>query len=191
MYQKYHTDAIVLKSYESGESDRVFALYTHDFGLVYARATSVRSEKSKMRYALQTCARAHVSLVKGKNGWRLAGAVTLQTPIGKDIKGVGTFARIAELVVRMVGGEELNTYLFETLAEAHCVLVTTYVESTVTIEIVCAARILYALGYLSTEALESTLFTHTAYASEHLLEAERLQKTLLAHINRAIAETQL
>ena len=103
MYQKYHTDAIVLKSYESGESDRVFALYTHDFGLVYARATSIRSEKSKMRYALQTCARAHVSLVKGKNGWRLAGAITLQNPIGKDTKGVGTFARIAELVVRMVG----------------------------------------------------------------------------------------
>jgi DNA repair protein RecO (recombination protein O) len=191
MYAKYTTDAIVLKSYERGESDRVYALYTRDFGLVRARASAVRTEHSKMRYALQSYSRSDVSLVKGKNGWRLAGATAIHTPIGQDIKGVATFARIAELVVRMVGGEELNTYLFETLAEAHCVLVTTRVESTVTIEIVCAARILYALGYLSTEALESTLFTHTAYASEHLFEAERLHKTLLSSINKAIAETQL
>ena len=65
------------------------------------------------------------------------------------------------------------------------------VEASATIEIVCVARVLYALGYLSAEALETALFTHTAYASEHLLEAETKRNKLLSSINKAIAETHL
>ena len=59
------------------------------------------------------------------------------------------------------------------------------------IELVCVARTLYALGYLSAEALETALFTHTAYTGEHLLEAETMRDKLLVSINKAIAETQL
>ena len=59
------------------------------------------------------------------------------------------------------------------------------------IEIVCVARVLYALGYLSTEALETALFTHTAYDREHVLEAEAKRDQILSSINKAIAETHL
>jgi DNA repair protein RecO (recombination protein O) len=191
MYQKYQTEAIVVAARDSGEADRMFSLYTSDFGLVRARATSVRSEKSKMRYALQLYSRANVSLVRGKNGWRAAGASAATSAIGKDPSGVAAFARLSELVVRLVAGEEENHYLFETLAQAHAALMREHVESHATIEIVAAARILYALGYISAEALETALFTHTAYADTHLREAEALQDQLLASINRAIAQTHL
>ncbi|MDP3645862.1 MAG: recombination protein O N-terminal domain-containing protein [bacterium] len=191
MYQKYQTDALVLGGRESGEADRTFALYTRDFGLVRARATAVRSEKSKMRYALQNYARAHVSLVKGKRGWRLAGAVALSGVQDKDRKAVASFARISELVSRLVHGEEKNEYLFSALADAHNAFMVEKCEAVATIEIVCVARVLYALGYISTEALETALFTHTAYTGEHLLEAETMKDKLLFSINRAIAETHL
>ncbi|MCE9541118.1 recombination protein O N-terminal domain-containing protein [Candidatus Kaiserbacteria bacterium] len=190
MYQKYNTEALVLGSYETGESDRTVALFTRDFGLVYGRATSVRSERSKMRYATQHYTRAFVSLVKGKKGWRLAGATALLNA-GEDTKGVAAFARISELTMRLVRGEEHNAYLFEVLSETHTALMREHVEAFATIEIVCVARVLYALGYLSAEALETALFTHTAYMGEHLLEAETMRDKLLASINRAIGETQL
>ena len=60
-----------------------------------------------------------------------------------------------------------------------------------TIEIVCVARVLFALGYISNEALSMALFTHTAYTGESLLEAETMKDKLLTSINKAIAETQL
>jgi hypothetical protein len=47
------------------------------------------------------------------------------------------------------------------------------------------------LGYISTEALSTALFTHTAYTGEHLLEAETMKDKLLSSINQAIAETHL
>lgn len=190
MYQKYHTEALVLGTYEIGEADRSIVFFTKDFGLVRAKATSVRSEKSKMRYALQNYSIANISLVKGKRGWRAAGASALRIARG-DVHGIATFARISELVMRLVQGEEENSYLYAALSEAHEALVREKVEAFATIEIVCVARVLFALGYISSEALETALFTHTAYTGEHLLEAETMKDKLLSSINKAIAETQL
>ncbi|MEK7107305.1 MAG: hypothetical protein AAB899_03920, partial [Patescibacteria group bacterium] len=64
-------------------------------------------------------------------------------------------------------------------------------EAWATIELVCVARVLFALGYISNEALKSALLTHTAYADEHLREAERVRDELLSSVNRAISETHL
>lgn len=191
MYQKYHTECLVLGSREYGEADKVLALYTSDFGLVRARASAVRSEHSKMRYALQKFARANVSLVKGKRGWRAAGATALESASG-DVQGVAAFARICELVLRLVHGEEKSDYLFAALSEAHGALMAKHNADVIgVIEIVCVARVLFALGYISSEALSTALFTHTAYTGDSLLEAETLKDKLLSSINKAIAETQL
>jgi DNA repair protein RecO len=190
MYQKYQTDALILGNRETGENDRIFALFTRDFGLVRARCSAVRTEKSRMRYALQSYARANAGLVRGKRGWRLAGASAIRNASG-DARGVAAFARIAELTARLVHGEEKNGYLFAALAEAHDALMRETCDAFGTIEIVCVARVLYALGYISAEALETALFTHTAYTGEHLLEAETMRDKLLSSINKAIAETHL
>jgi hypothetical protein len=88
-------------------------------------------------------------------------------------------------------GEEPNDYLFDALAQAHDALMQENLESAATIEIVAVARVLYSLGYLSAEALETALFTHTAYGDPELSEAERMKDRLLLSINKAIAETHL
>jgi recombinational DNA repair protein (RecF pathway) len=195
MYQKYQTDAIALSSREYGESDRVYALYTKDFGLVHARASAVRVETSKMRYALQNYSLANVSLVRGKRSWRAAGARPLEgLSTAENMHGARAFGRIADLVTRLVTGEERNEYLYQTLAEARSALMASKynLEPAIpAIEIVCVARVLYALGYISAEALDTTLFSHSDYAPESLREAETKRTKLLASINRALAETHL
>lgn len=190
MYQKYQTEGIVVGERHNGEADKTVILYTRDFGLVYARATGVRKESSKMRYALQCYSRANVSLVRGKRGWRLAGATALVNACA-DVDLVRTFARISELVLRLVAGEEENEYLFEALSQAHDALMVSTAEAAPMIEIVAVARVLYALGYLSAEALETALFTHTMYAQVHLREAETMREELLSSINRALSGTHL
>ena len=188
MYQKYHTEALVLSSREHGEAYKIFVLYTKDFGLVRARVSAVRSEKSRMRYALQNYSNAHVALVRGKRGWRVGGASVMRNASGESVI---TFARIARLVLRLVQGEGQNQYVFAALSGAHDALMQEPSDARTAIELVCVARLLYGLGYLSSEALETALFTHTSYASEHVREAELLQEKLLSSVNRAITETHL
>src|SRR6185503_11271249 len=193
--QKYQTDALVLSSREQGEADKTYAFYTRDFGLVRARASAVRREASRMRYALQNYSFANISLVRGKRSWRVAGARALEgLAVTENIKGAAAFSRIADLVTKLVAGEEKNEYLYETLLEARRALIISKfnLEPAIpTIEIICVARVLYALGYISAEALDTTLFTHTDFAVESLREAEQRRERLLASINQALTETQL
>lgn len=190
MYQKYHTEALVLGSREIGESDKMLVLYTADFGLVRARASALRSEHSKMRCALQNYSRVRISLVKGRRGWRAAGASVI-APLRGDAPGTAVFARAALLVMRLVHGEEKSTYLFEALAQAHEALAQAPMAAIGSIEIVCIARVLYSLGYLSAEAVGSALFSHTFYRDDALAEAAAQEGILLGAINRAIAEANL
>lgn len=191
MYQKYQTETLVLRSYERGEADRVFALFTKEFGFIWAKASAVRREASKMRYALQSGARANVSLVRGNRGWRVAGAAALAHIDVRNASGTAAFARIAQLVDRLCGGEEANPYLFAALTEAHEALMRESKERHGVVELVSVARVLYALGYLSTEALGTALFAETTLAPTQLHEAEAQKQKLLSSVNKALSETQL
>ncbi|MBI5457055.1 recombination protein O N-terminal domain-containing protein [Candidatus Kaiserbacteria bacterium] len=191
MYPKYQTDALVLGGKDVGEADRSIVLYTEDFGLIRARVSAIRKENSKMRYALQNFSRCRVGLIRGARGWRAVGAMTLTSFHAATESGVKAYARLARLVVRLIGGEEKNDYLFEVLVEAHRALTAPLCASWRTIELISVARILYALGYLSPEALEAALFTHTAYTGDSLEQAEVLRPALLSKVNRAIGETHL
>lgn len=191
MYEKYQTDALILRSYERGEADRVYAIFTHDFGFLWARCAAVRRESSKMRYALQPGSRASISLVRGNRGWRIVGTAALSRIDPKERSAVHSFTRIAQLLERLSAGEEANQYLFAVLREAHEALIREPKSTHPVIELVTVARLLYALGYLSTEALGTALFAETAYAPTHLAEATTLRSKLLASVNKAISETQL
>jgi len=190
-YEKYTTDALVLGSFERGESDKTIVLITRDFGFVYGRATGVRKESSRMRYALQDFSRASVSLVRGKTGWRIAGAHASISTQGASAKGITSFVRLARLTRRLVQGEEINSYLFDSLAEAHAFFMKESEDNAGTVELLCVARILHSLGYLSSEALGTALFMGTSYDEMHISEAAQKQKDLLKTVNEALSESQL
>lgn len=190
MYQKYQTDAFVVRSYEQGEADRVFALFTREFGFLWARATAVRRENSRMRYALQSGALAHVSVIRGSKGWRLAGARAL-TSLGTHDGAVRTFARIMLLLERLAGGQEPNAYLFQTLMHANTALMQEDAKMLPVIELTAVARMLYALGYLSQEAFGTALFAETAFTTHELQVMEKVRPKLLSSVNQALSETQL
>lgn len=191
MYQKYQTDALVLRGYERGESDRVYALFTREFGLVWAKASAVRRENSRQRYALQNGSRSLVSLVRGNRGWRLAGASAETVISAHKTSGVRAFTRIGNLLERLSAGEEQNPYLFDTLSEAHASLMREADELHGVIELVTVARMLFALGYLSQEAFGTALFAETAFTETGLRTVQDVQQKLLSSVNKALSETQL
>lgn len=71
----YTTEGFVLDSLPFGEGNSFIYLFTRDLGLVGASARSVRDIKSKLRYGLQTFCRSTVSLVRGKNEWKVTSAL--------------------------------------------------------------------------------------------------------------------
>lgn len=190
-YEKYTTDALVLADRERGEHDKLFTLYTCDFGLVRARASAVRKMSSRMRPALPLFASASVSLVRGTQGWRIVGARESASRL-LTTQGVHAFARIVQLLIRLVRGEGENQYLFETLKGARDIFSIQGSSATVSsAELLCVARTLYSLGYLSPAVFSPALFVHTHYTEEDLGVVYKEREHILRTVNNAIVETQL
>ena len=67
-----HDDAVVLRTYKSGEADRVVVLWTRQHGKVRVLAKGVRKTTSRLGATLETLAYVHVDLVKTRGEFYIA-----------------------------------------------------------------------------------------------------------------------
>jgi DNA repair protein RecO len=191
----YTTDAFVLESTLSGEADRFYTLFTYDLGLVRATARGVRLQKSKLRYSLQDFSRTRVSLVRGKEVWRITSAKiedNLFTRFNQDKNVIGVIAQIMALIRRLVGGEEKNETLFIILAEAFKFLEKReqWGSELKHFEIIVVLRVLHNLGYLR-DVVHFKQFLGTAWTDELLVMLTEHKTMALQEINTSLRETQL
>jgi recombinational DNA repair protein (RecF pathway) len=105
---KYTTEGIILESYDQGEHDRAFKVFTKDFGMIVCHARSVRKLESKLRAHLLPRTVSLLTLVKGREVWRLTGAErkNLVTPFIHEV---------GELLKRFVRGEGSHKSLYKKL----------------------------------------------------------------------------
>ena len=104
--EKYTTKCLVIHSFDQGEHDRVYKLFTREFGLLMAHAKSVRKLESKLRAHVRPRTVSLVTLVQGKEVWRLVGAEEqkVSPPIVHEV---------TELISRFIHGEETHKSLYD------------------------------------------------------------------------------
>lgn len=73
-YRIYTSDAFILSAKHSRDADLSLFVFTEQFGLLHAAAKSARHMKSKLRYSLQSLTFGSISLVKGREIWRVTSA---------------------------------------------------------------------------------------------------------------------
>ena len=103
MRHKYVTRGIVLSRGAARESGLMLTLLTEDFGLVRAKAEGLRKPGAKLASALQTLCESDVTLVRGKDGWRITGALLVENrflALGADARACA--ARAASLFLRLM-----------------------------------------------------------------------------------------
>lgn len=103
MRHKYVTRGIVLARTGVRESGVSLTLLTEELGLVRARAEGLRKPGAKLASALQTLSESDVTLVRGKETWRLAGALLQEDRFRTLAPEARTrAARFAGLLLRLV-----------------------------------------------------------------------------------------
>jgi len=153
LYHTYNTEAFILGGMPTGESSRFIFLFTKDLGLVGARAQNARGYASKLRYSLSDLSLSKVSLVRGKNAWRLTNAAPQKNLFSKfrhrpEVLLLST--RILATIKMLVAGEEANPDLYETLDKSFLFLeteVTLTNDGVKNVEAILMLRILNNLGY--------------------------------------------
>lgn len=112
--EKYTTEAFILKEYERDENDLVYKVWTRDFGIIFVLAKSIRKITAKLRMTVKKNDFILITIVKGKDVWRLAGAEEFKE--NKNISDTNNYLEwkfkakkiISEAVNKFV--EEKKTY---------------------------------------------------------------------------------
>lgn len=196
-YYLYQTDAFVLGLYPISEASRTYTLFTKDLGMVEAKAQGVRLSKSKLKHALQGLSKTRVSLVKGREYWKIVGAQE-PTHYWLNLKykheRLALVERFLSLVKRLIHGEERNEKVYKTLH-----LATDFLEAEKEIsseelfllEIIVVARILSALGYFEPKNTYLEILGEEEIKPTGFIKAREYQKELLYDINSALKNTHL
>ncbi|MGB8815820.1 MAG: recombination protein O N-terminal domain-containing protein [Minisyncoccia bacterium] len=207
MHHKYNTEAFILKSLQRKDADKIYFLFTEDFGLIRAGATGVRFLKSKLRYHLSDFNCLSVSLVRGREYWRIVGAEHSINFINDPVRAneleasstsngtrkinqeiINFSGKIFSLVLRLVHGEEKNKELFLAIKGS----LKNVREKGITpgLECLSVARIMRSLGYLKTKGFEG-LFENHDYDENVIMLAESMRKEIIKEVNKSLDETHL
>lgn len=128
-----------------GEADRIYNIYTKDFGKISVLAKGIRLEKSKLRTHLTPRSLIRLSFVEGKEFMRLIDAEEIYNlPVNEEI--FASFTRAAAFFARMIKGQEKDEAVWELmrgiLSDIECLTVEWF-------EPLFEARLLHRLGYVS------------------------------------------
>jgi len=164
---------------------------TRDFGRVRALARGVREERSKLRFALLSGDEVTLSLVKGRNIWRIVGAEDPQA-LPEEKEDRTFFLRVLRLSRLLLQGEEANHAYYDTLHECRALLKTPLTTSDREIaEVVVVLKLLHALGYVSDEAALRGALATSILDTSALRAFAGARKEAIEAINTALRESGL
>jgi len=194
MHHIYTTKAIIIKSVSIGEANKYYFLLTQDLGFIRASAQSVRLEKSKLKGHLQDFCFIEVSLVKGKDIWRIIGVETIQSGYFiNNINKLVAIKNIFSLLLRLLHGEEKNELLFNSIKSFYDFLLKDELSQNniKNLETITVLRILYHLGYFKKSFDLSDYVMDDKLSIEILDLFESKNKIAILDINNALNETHL
>jgi len=184
MHHLYTTPSFIIYSSPYGESGKFLLLFTKDFGMIGATAQGIRLIQSKLRYHTQDYSFSNISIVRGKDIWRITGAEAHDS-----IKPSSLHIKILKLLKRLLHGEEKNEKLFDIVELLYTFSIDE--KDFDIVEYLTVLRILYTLGYIrNTEKLEG--FLVDCQISDEILEKVKSSKShIIQIINSALKESQL
>jgi len=184
MHHVYTTKAFVVHSTPHGESGKFLLLFTKDFGMIGVTAQGIRLIQSKLRYHIQDSSLSMVSVVRGKEVWRLTGAYELS-----NNKSNILFIKILRILKRLIPGEEKNERLFNIIEELYS---TPIVEADYDIvEGITILRILNVLGYIRVNDDIAKFFNDDLINDELIKEFTKIKSKAISIINEGLKQSQL
>jgi len=189
MRHKYETRGIVLSRASVGEANVFVTLVTQELGLVHARAQGVRKSGAKLASALTTFTESNVVLVRGKEGWRIAGAVLEENWSRRLTRSASRTraARVSGLLLRLVAGEVHDQKLFPIMNGFFEALATHSEDLHESIEVLAVLRMLAVLGLDTGNAQEEL----SEFALPFLAPIVVDRINYISRINRGIAASGL
>jgi recombinational DNA repair protein (RecF pathway) len=181
--EKYTTKCIVLDAYDQGEHDKAFKVFTREFGLLICQAKSVRKLESKLRAHMLPRSVSLITLVQGKEVWRLVGAE-------KEALTSPYMHEVTQLLKRFIRGEGAHKALYDRII-SFLSSEEKYDEQVV--RVLLYYMLLVELGYADAKVIGAKdIKEYVAFSISDLYTHLLLNKvTVRAHVQEVLKEMQL
>lgn len=189
-HHKYTTEAFVMKVEWVGDYDARISLLTKDLGLIRVSVKSLRKSMNKHKVALTEFSKVLVSVVKGKEVWRLTNSLLINNlfyDLRGNIEAIKVIAKVKSLISRLVLGEgevvkvfDVMNFLYKNISQ---------VEEGLLPDLECFAvmNVLASLGYLplndreqSMLSLDDSMINLIHFRENRLLYVKRINESLQA-----------
>jgi DNA repair protein RecO (recombination protein O) len=193
----YQTRGFIIDSTDVGEANKLITIFTEDLGLLRVAAQGVRLTKSKLRPSIQNYSFSKVSLVKGKEYWRLTNADKLISLYDRriPISTRKTMIRILLFIRRMMPMDVKHSEVFELISNLYSFMLEhkTYVEERILIPIenLATLRILDALGYGNDDVDLRRFSLGIEWSEKVINESLPFQENIQKHIQNALESSHL
>jgi len=119
MFTHYRTQGFILGKYDSGEADRIFTIFTKDFGKLDLLARAERKITSKLRAGLEVFCLSEVEFIQGKAYKTLTDAILINNfkNLKSNLKKLATAYKISETLDGLVKGQEPDKKIWQLLQE--------------------------------------------------------------------------
>ncbi len=184
MRHKYETRGIILSRAPVGESSAFLTILTPEIGLVRALAQSVRRSGAKLGPSLATFAESDLVLVRGRDSWRVAGAVLAENWFARlgSAEPRTRAGRVSNLILRLVAGEERENAIFPIISGFFKALATLPEKMHESVETLAVIRLLSALGLDSGDIPGNA----SDFTEPILAEVTQARGSYIARINHGI-----
>ena len=186
MHTLHTTKAFVLQRFPQGESNYTYKIFTEDLGLLYAHAQSVRELKSRNKYALNIGQLGEVTLVKGREIWRITGAQNLV----EYAKASGFERKLLYIIGKFSPPEVKAPELFEIIEKSLSCNREQKIDKEL-LEVLTMLRIMDVLGFVARPIDEEVIkvLLETSEITPNILKiVEENKKKLIARVNSALDE---
>ena len=119
MFIHYRTQSFILKKIDRGEVDRIFTIYTKDFGKLELLAKAERKIKSKLRGGLELFYLSEIEFIQGKTHKTLTDAILIDKfkNLRRDLKRLAIAYKISEVLDNLVKDQEPDEKIWQLLNE--------------------------------------------------------------------------
>ena len=152
--------------------------------MIGATAQGIRLDQSKLRYHIQDFDHADISIVRGKEVWRLTGAHEIDHE-----KITKVHIQVLKLLKRLLQGEDKNEKLFEIIDG----LYKTKIEESnfEFVESLTVLRILNSLGYVKENKMFTEILSSHKITPEFIEYVQQHKSLIIKEINTALKESHL
>ena len=115
----YRTQGFVLRKKDLGETDRIFTVFTKDFGKLEILGKAIRKIGSKLRGGMELFYLSDIEFIQGKTHKTLTDAILIENFLNlrKDLKRLKIGFDIAEMIDTLIKGEEKDEKIWKLLKE--------------------------------------------------------------------------